>query len=164
MELVTPDLGLLFWTSFTFILLIILLAKFAWKPIMGAIDSRNKSIDDALKLAETTREEMKQLQASNEKILAEARNERDAMLKEAREFKEQLVNQAKQDAQNEAQKIIASAQQTIQNEKKIAIEELKSEVATISIAIAEKILAKELENKTISDAIISDSIDKLTLN
>lgn len=164
MDLVTPGFGLVFWTTITFVLLMFLLGKFAWKPIIGAVNARNKSIEDALKLAETTKEEMKQLQADNEKIIVEARRERDALLKEAREMKDQLITQAKKEASDESQKILQAAKQAIENEKKNAIQELKTQVAEISIEIAEKILAKELENKKASEDIISNSLDKLTLN
>ncbi|HOS83722.1 MAG TPA: F0F1 ATP synthase subunit B [Bacteroidales bacterium] len=164
MDLVTPGFGLVFWTTITFVLLMFLLGKFAWKPIIGAVNARNKSIEDALKLAETTKEEMKQLQADNEKIIAEARRERDALLKEAREMKDQLITQAKKEASDESQKILQAAKQAIENEKKNAIQELKTQVAEISIEIAEKILAKELENKKASEEIITNSLDKLTLN
>ncbi len=164
MDLVTPGFGLVFWTTITFVLLMFLLGKFAWKPIIGAVNARNKSIEDALKLAETTKEEMKQLQADNEKIIAEARRERDALLKEAREMKDQLITQAKKEASDESQKILQAAKQAIETEKKNAIQELKTQVAEISIEIAEKILAKELENKKASEEIITNSLDKLTLN
>jgi len=164
MDLVTPGFGLVFWTTITFVLLLFLLGKFAWKPIIGAVNARNKSIEDALKLAETTKEEMKQLQADNEKIIAEARRERDALLKEAREMKDQLITQAKKEASDESQKILQAAKQAIETEKKNAIQELKTQVAEISIEIAEKILAKELENKKASEEIITNSLDKLTLN
>lgn len=164
MELVTPGFGLVFWTTITFILLLFLLGKFAWKPIIGAVNARNKSIEDALKMAETTKEEMKMLQADNEKIITEARRERDALLKEAREMKDQIIAQAKKEAGDETQKILQTAKQTIENEKKNAIQELKIQVAEISIEIAEKILAKELENKKASEDIITNSLDKLKLN
>ena len=164
MELVTPGFGLVFWTTITFLLLLLLLAKFAWKPIIGGINARNKSIEEALQLAERTKQEMKLLQADNEKIVVEARKERDALLKEARELKDQIVSQAKKEASDEAQKLIQSAKQAIENEKKNAIQELKAQVAEISIEIAEKILTKELENKKTSEDIISKSLDTMKFN
>jgi len=164
MELVTPGFGLVFWTTITFLLLLLLLAKFAWKPIIGGINARNKSIEEALQLAERTKQEMKLLQADNEKIVIEARKERDALLKEARELKDQIVSQAKKEAYDKAQKLIQSAKQAIENEKKNAIQELKAQVAEISIEIAEKILTKELENKKTSEDIISKSLDTMKFN
>lgn len=164
MELVTPGFGLMFWTTVTFLILLVLLGKFAWKPIIGGVNARNKSIAEALELAEKTKEEMLLLQADNEKILAEARKERDALLKDARDMKDQIVAQAKKEASDESQKMIIAAKQAIDTEKKNAIQELKNQVAEISIDIAEKILSKELENKKASADIISNSLDKLKLN
>ena len=109
MDLVTPGIGLVFWTTLTFLLVVFLLIKFAWKPVLGMINERNKSIEDSLKLAETTKAEMAKLQADNEKLLAEARKERDNLLKEAREMKDQMIAQAKADATVEANKIMAAA-------------------------------------------------------
>ncbi|MCQ2958919.1 MAG: F0F1 ATP synthase subunit B [Bacteroidales bacterium] len=164
MDLVTPGIGLVFWTTITFLLVVFLLIKFAWKPVLGMINERNKSIEDALKLAETTKAEMKALQADNEKIVAEARKERDTLLKEARELREQMIAQAKADASEEANKIMAAAKQAIENEKNQAMQELKTQVAALSFEIAEKVIGKELENKAASDTIISESINNLKLN
>ncbi|MCQ2607518.1 MAG: F0F1 ATP synthase subunit B [Bacteroidales bacterium] len=164
MDLVTPGIGLVFWTTITFLLVVFLLIKFAWKPVLGMINERNKSIEDALKLAETTKAEMKALQADNEKIVAEARKERDTLLKEARELREQMIAQAKVDASEEANKIMAAAKQAIENEKNQAMQELKTQVAALSFEIAEKVIGKELENKAASDTIISESINNLKLN
>jgi len=164
MDLVTPGIGLVFWTTFTFILLLILLRKFAWKPILNSVESRNKSIEDALASAENTKAEMIALQADNEKILAEARAERDAVLKEARELKDQIISQAKNEASEEAQKLIHNAQTAILNEKKNAINELRTTVAAFSIEIAEKIMAQELSNKQVSEDIITKSLGDLKMN
>ncbi|MCQ2606440.1 MAG: F0F1 ATP synthase subunit B [Bacteroidales bacterium] len=164
MDLVTPGIGLVFWTTITFLLVVFLLIKFAWKPVLGMINERNKSIEDALLLAEKTKEEMKALQADNEKIVAEARKERDTLLKEARELREQMIAQAKSDATEEANKIMAAAKQAIENEKNQAMQDLKSQVAALSFEIAEKVIGKELENKSVSDSIISESINNLKLN
>ena len=147
MDLVTPDLGLLFWTGLVFILLMFLLVKFAWKPILSAVDERNKSIEDALKAADKAKEAMALLNSDNEKILAAARQERDVLLKEAREMKDKIVNEAKEQAITEADKISLSAKEQINNEKLKAITELKNQVAKISIDIAEKILKSELSDK-----------------
>lgn len=164
MELVTPGFGLVFWTTITFLLLLFLLGKFAWKPIISSINSRNKSIEEALQLAQKTKEEMKLLQADNEKIIADARKERDGLLKEAREMKEQIISQAKKDALDEAAKLLEATKQAIETEKKNAIHEIKVQVAILSTEIAEKILAKELQDKKTSEDIISSSLDNLKLN
>ncbi len=164
MDLVTPGIGLVFWTTLTFLLVVFLLIKFAWKPVLGMINERNKSIEDALKLAETTKAEMKMLQADNERIVAEARQERDTLLKEAREMREQMIAQAKVEAQEEANKLMASAKAAIESEKNQAMQELKNQVAALSFEIAEKVIGKELENKKVSEDIISESLNKLNLN
>ena len=164
MDLVTPGIGLVFWTTITFLLVVFLLIKFAWKPVLGMINERNKSIEDALKLAETTKAEMAKLQADNERIIAEARKERDNLLKEAREMKEQMIAQAKTEASAEANKIMAAAKVSIENEKNQAMQDLKNQVAALSFEIAEKVIGKELENKKVSDEIIAESIKNLKFN
>lgn len=164
MDLVTPGIGLVFWTTVTFLLVVFLLIKFAWKPVLGMINERNKSIEDALQLAEKTKAEMKTLQADNERIVAEARKERDTLLKEAREMKEQMIAQAKIEASEEANKIMAAAKASIESEKNQAMQELKNQVAALSFEIAEKVIGKELEDKKVSEQIISDSIKNLNFN
>ncbi|MDR2962130.1 MAG: F0F1 ATP synthase subunit B [Bacteroidales bacterium] len=164
MDLVTPGFGLLFWTTVSFLILVLLLAKFAWKPIMNGINARNKSIEDALLLAEKTKAEMLSLQADNERIVKEARAERDSLLKEAREMKDQLIAQAKQQAQAQADALIAQAKDAIVKEKQQALQELKTQVAEISIEIAEKVLSKELENKKVSEEIVTNSLNTMVLN
>ena len=164
MDLVTPGIGLVFWTTVTFLLVVFLLIKFAWKPVLGMINERNKSIEDALQLAEKTKAEMKTLQADNERIVAEARKERDTLLKEAREMKEQMIAQAKVEASEEANKIMAAAKTSIESEKNQAMQELKNQVAALSFEIAEKVIGKELEDKKVSEQIISDSIKNLNFN
>jgi F-type H+-transporting ATPase subunit b len=164
MDLITPGIGLIFWTTIIFILLLLILKKFAWKPIISAIDSRNKSIEDALLAAEKTKAEMVSLQANNEKIMQEARQEYDSLIKEARETKDQIIAQAKESASLEAEKIIAHALQAIEAEKRKVIAELTSTVTEISIDIAEKILKKELSDVKASEKIISDSLKDLQAN
>src|SRR6185312_1592831 len=146
MGLITPAWGLIFWMTLTFVTVFIILKKFAWKPILGALKDREKSIQDALDSAQKAKEEMAQLQASNEKILMQARAERDNLLKEARETKDSIINEAKGKAQKEAAKIMQDTRDAIQNEKSAALAELKSQVATLSIEIAEKILKSELSS------------------
>lgn len=164
MDLITPGIGLIFWTSLIFILLLLILKKFAWKPIMSAIDTRNKSIEDALLLAEKTKQEMADLQTNNEKLLQEARKEYDALIKEARETKDAIIAQAQENASKEAEKIMENALRSIENEKRKAISELKNTVTEISIDIAEKILTNELRDKKSSEKIISDSFQDLQSN
>jgi len=164
MELVTPAIGLMFWTCVVFTLLLILLKKFAWKPILSAVDTRNNSIEDALLAAEKARNEMANLQADNERILKDARAERDAMLKEARDIKTSIVSVAKNSAKEEADKMIASAKAVIENEKVAAISELKKSVGALSIKIAEKVLMSELKDVEKQNTFISEMLKDVKLN
>ncbi|MGY8979429.1 MAG: F0F1 ATP synthase subunit B [Flavobacteriales bacterium] len=146
MSLVTPAVGLMFWTCVIFVLLILVLKKFAWKPILSAVDQRNESISNSLLAAEKARNEIASLTANNEQIIAQAKLDRDALLKEAREMKNEIISKAKETATNEADKIISSAKEQITNEKMKALTELKNQVAAISIEMAEKVLGSELSN------------------
>jgi F-type H+-transporting ATPase subunit b len=164
MDLVTPEFGLIFWTSITFLVLLFILKKFAWKPILGAVSEREKGIKDALASAVEARKEMENLQADNERILKEARAEREAMLKDARELKNKMIDDAKQDAKIEANKLITQAQAAIDAEKKAAISDLKSQVAQISISIAEKVVREELSNTEKQEKLVESMLDNATLN
>ena len=141
------SLGLFFWQSLIFIGLLFMLRKFAWKPILDAVNDRETSIKDALASAEAARDEMKNLQSDNQRILKEARAEKESLLKEARATRSELINNAKEEAKEEAQKILSQAQNAIQSEKRAAVKELKEQVGSIAMEIAEKVLQKELENK-----------------
>lgn len=163
-SLTTPGIGLIFWTTLVFLLLVLLLSKFAWKPILSAIKTREEGITAALAAAEKAKEEMKALQAGNEKILAEARAERDAMLKEARDMKDAMVNEAKSKAKSESDRILASAREQITNEKNAAITELKNQVATLSIEIAEKILKSELSSDDKQKTLVNTLMKDVNLN
>ena len=164
MELVTPAIGLIFWTTIVFILLVILLKKYAWKPILTAVNNRNESIEKALQTAEKAKVEMENLNADNERILAEARMERDGILKEAREIKNNIVNEAKEKAKKEADKILASSKEQIINEKMKALTELKNTVAEMSIEIAEKVLKSELSNKEKQEELVTNALKETELN
>ena len=164
MELVTPEIGLIFWTIIVFSLLLIILKKYAWKPILTAVDERNKSIDDALRAADKAKEEMQALNADNERILIEAKKERDQLLKEGREIKESVISQAKDKAKLEADKILTTAKDQINNEKMKAITELKTQVAEMSIDIAEKILKSELADKEKQKELITEVLKSNELN
>ena len=164
MDLVTPEFGLIFWTSITFLVLLFILKKFAWKPILGAVSEREKGIKDALASAVEARKEMENLQADNERILKEARAEREAMLKDARELKNKMIDDAKHDAKLEAGKLITQAQAAIEAEKKAAISDLRSQVAKISISIAEKVVREELSNTERQEKLVESMLDNTTLN
>ena len=164
MDLITPEFGLVFWTLITFLVLLFILRKFAWKPILGAVSDREEGIKNALASAENARKEMENLQADNERILQEARAEREAMLKDAREIREQTIAKAETEAQEKASKIIEKAQAAIESEKKAAMAELKSHVAGLSIDIAEKVVRGELSNKDKQLKLGEDMLGETKLN
>ena len=158
MELVTPAIGLIFWTTVVFTLLVLLLKKFAWKPILSAVDERNKSIKDSLAQAEKARSEMSELTANNEKIIAQAKVDRDVILKEARDMKNEIILEAKDKANKEAEKLVSTAKEQILNEKMKAITELKNHVADLSIEMAEKILNSELSDVAKQKELVSKAL------
>ena len=158
------SVGLFFWQSLLFIALILLLKKFAWGPILTAVEEREEGIRSALDSAEKAKSELENLNADNERILAEARIERDVLLKEAREIKYKIVNDAKEQANSEADKILTSAKEQINNEKLKAITELKNSVAELSIDIAEKVLRSELADKAKQEALVSSALKESELN
>ena len=164
MELVTPEIGLIFWTTVVFSLLLVVLKKYAWKPILSAVDERNKSIEDALKAADKAKEEMLSLNADNERILMEAKKERDTLLKEGREIKNSIIDEAKDKAKIDAEKILTTAKEQIINEKMKAITELKNQVANLSIEIAEKILKSELQDLNKQKELVTTAIANKDLN
>ncbi|ATA89655.1 F0F1 ATP synthase subunit B [Capnocytophaga stomatis] len=156
--------SLLFWATLIFIVLLFLLSKFAWKPILSAVKQREDSINNALEAAEEARKQMANLKADNERLLAEARAERDAMLKEAKELKDKIVAEAKDEAQKEGQKLIEQARQAIDSEKKVAVAQLKDQVASLSIEIAEKVMKSELSDQKKQTALIDEYLKGATLN
>ena len=164
MELVTPEIGLIFWTTIVFLLLLIVLKKYAWQPILTAVDERNKSIEDALKAADKAKKEMLALNTDNERILTEAKKERDALLKEGREIKDNIIAEAKDKAKIESDKILITTKEQINNEKMKAITELKNQVAEMSIDIAEKILKSELSDKNKQKELIAEALKSNKLN
>jgi F-type H+-transporting ATPase subunit b len=158
MELVTPALGLIFWTTVVFLLLLLLLKKFAWKPILSAVEERNNLINDSLQAAEKARDEMSELNSNNEKIIAQAKLDRDSLLKEAREMKSQIISQAKDQAALQAEKLVNSAKEQISNEKMKVLIELKNHVADLSIEMAEKVLSNELSDASKQKELINRSL------
>ena len=141
------SLGLFFWQTLIFVGLIFLLKKYAWKPILSAVNERETSIKDALEAAKEARSEMESLQSDNQRILKEARAQKEALLKEARTIRSEMINTAKVEAQSEANKILSQAQEAIQNEKRTAVNDLKDHVSSIALDIATKVLQNELESK-----------------
>lgn len=163
MELVTPEIGLVFWTTVSFLILFFLLAKFAWKPIMGAIDDRERSIEDALLKAEAAKDEMSRLTNENEELLKKTRAERDLILSEAKKLKDQIVAEAKESAQKEGARQIELARIEINNQKNIAMADVKNQVSALSIEIAEKILRKQFEDQGKQDALVADLLKEVKL-
>ena len=164
MNLVTPDIGLLFWTAITFFLLLFILKRFAWSKILTAVKEREASIEESLKTAEKAREEIKNLQADNERIIKEAKLERDVLLKEAREMKNNILKEAKEKAATEGDKIIAAAKNEIENQKMAALTDLKNQVAELSIEIAQKILKEELKDNEKQKELVKGLLKEVELN
>ena len=164
MDLVTPGIGLIFWSTLFFLILLFILGKFAWPAILTAVKARNESIRKALDAAEQAKRDMKQLQADNEKILAEAKAERDALLREARLVKDKLIAEAKEKAAEEAKKLIKNARESIQHEKTAAIQDMKEQVADLSVDIAEKILRAKLKETKAQKALVDKMIREADLN
>ena len=164
MELIQPGLGLIFWMTLSFIAVLYILGRFAWKPIMKMLKEREQTIDDALHAADKAREEMKLLKVDNEKLLKQAKEERDAILNEARKIRDKLIEEARVKASQEAQRIVDSAAERIQNEKMAAIVDLKNQVANLSIDIAEKILKEELVQKDKHQQLINRMMNEVKIN
>ncbi|WP_294733648.1 F0F1 ATP synthase subunit B [uncultured Flavobacterium sp.] len=156
--------GLFFWQALIFIVLVLLLVKYAWKPIMTAIVAREDGITKAIAAAEAARKEMQNVQADNERILQEARAERDAMIKEAREIKEKMVADAKSEAQVQGEKMIEQAKASIDSEKNAAMAELKNQVSGLSLEIAEKILKNELAESGAQTTLVEKMLNDVKLN
>jgi len=158
------EFGLFFWQVLIFVGLIFLLRAFAWKPILNAVNDREEGIRNALLSAENARKEMLTLQADNERILQEARLERDTLLKEAREIREKMIADSKADAQAEGTRLLEQAKAAIQNEKNAAMAELKSQVSSLSLEIAEKLLKDELSNKDAQTKLVEKMLGDVKLN
>jgi len=164
MSLITPEFGLLFWQTLIFLILLLLLAKFAWKPILSSLKEREDSIDEALKMAQNAKLEMQNLKAGNEKLLADARHERDQMLKEGQSIANQLIEQAKTTAVEEANRIAQQAREAIQQEKNLALAEVKNTAAQLSVDIAERVLRRELAEPAAQQKLVDDYLKDVKLN
>jgi len=164
MELITPGLGLIFWMTLAFLLLLFILGKFAWKPILRMLKERETSIHEALNAANQAREEMKKLQFSNEQLLLEAKNERDSILNEARKVREKMMEEARVKAGEEAARIVEAARTDIQNEKLAAMTELKNQIAENSLTLARFILKRELSDPKKQEEYVHELLDKVKFN
>jgi F-type H+-transporting ATPase subunit b len=158
------SLGLFILQTILFIALIFLLKKFAWKPILDAVNEREDGIKNALLSAENAKKEMQNLKSDNEKLLADARAERDVMMKEAREIKDKMINDAKSEAQAAGEKMISQAKAAIESEKNAAMAELKNQVSSLSLEIAEKVLRDELSNKDSQTKLVEKMLGDAKLN
>jgi F-type H+-transporting ATPase subunit b len=164
MELLTPSVGVIFWGTIVFVILLVLLAKFAWKPMLTAVNEREKSISDSLELADKTRHEMQQLQAQNENLLKEARAEKDSIIKEANEAGKKLVAEAQENAKAEANRMIEEASRVITSEKNAAMSEIKTHVASLSLEIAETIVKGQLSTDEKQKALANQLAEDISLN
>ncbi|MFN0049898.1 MAG: F0F1 ATP synthase subunit B [Cytophagales bacterium] len=164
MELITPGLGLLVWTTVIFLSVLFVLSKFAWRPIVTALKEREDFIENALNSAEKAKSEMAQLKADNDMLLQEARLERDKIIKEAQITSTTLINEAKEKAQSEANRLVESARMQINNEKNAALTEIKNVVAETSVNIAEMILKKNLSNDASQKELVSQYLNESKFN
>jgi F-type H+-transporting ATPase subunit b len=164
MDLVTPGIGMIFWSTLFFLVLLFILGKFAWPAILSAVKARNESIRQALEAADRAKEEMAKLLANNEQILAEAKAERDAMMREAKTMKDKLIADAKDKASEEADKMVKNAREAIQREKASAMNEMKQQMVTLSVDIAEKILRMKLEESKAQKELVDKMINEADLN
>jgi F-type H+-transporting ATPase subunit b len=164
MDLINPDIGLIVWMTVSFLILLLLLGKFAWKPVMKMLNEREEKINKALNEANLAREQMKLLAADNERLLIEAKEERDAILNEARKVSQKMYDDAKAKAQEESQRILASAKEDINIEKQKAIADIRNMIAEISLEIAEKVIEQELSDKQKHQQYIDRRIEKLNFN
>jgi F-type H+-transporting ATPase subunit b len=156
--------GLFLVSSILLIALILLMVKFAWKPILDALQEREEGIQNALDSAAQAKKDMESLTANNDQLLKEARAEREAMLKEARELKEKMISDAKELAKSEGDKMLQQAQEAIESEKKAAVADIKKQVATLSVVIAEKVIKSELSNGDKQQKLVSDALGDMKLN
>jgi len=163
-SLLQPALGLFVWVAFTFLLLVFLLGKFAWGPILNGLKEREEGIRDALSSADKARQEMANLQSDNQKLLNEAKEAKNNILREAREIKDTIINEAREKAKSDAAKIIEEARLQIQNEKMAALTDVKNQIGKLSLEVAEKILRKELANKAESESYVNNLTKEIKLN
>ncbi|GAA4352117.1 F0F1 ATP synthase subunit B [Hymenobacter saemangeumensis] len=164
MQIVTPEFGLIFWQLVIFLLVLFLLAKFAWKPILTSLREREESIDTALRMADEAKLEMQALKAGNEKLMAEARLERDRMLLEAQKMSEQLIETAKNRATEEGSRMITQAREAIQTEKNAALADVRNTAAQLSLDIAERILRRELADPAAQTQLVDSYLKDVKLN
>jgi F-type H+-transporting ATPase subunit b len=164
MELLLPKLGLILWTLVAFIIVLYILGKYAWKPILKSLDDREKNISDSILSAENMKKEMAQMQSENEALLAKAREERSQMMREAKEMRDKIIQEAKDQARKETNKIVADAQDVINQQKMAAITDLKNQVGNLVLEVSEKVLRRELNNKEDQEKYIQELAQHIELN
>ena len=164
MELLLPKLGLILWTLVAFIIVLYLLGKYAWKPILKSLDEREKNINDSILSADNVRKEMAAMKSENENLLAKAREERSLMMREAKETRDKIVQEAKEQARKETSKIVADAQSVINQQKMAAITDLKNQVGNLVLEVSEKVLRRELNNKDEQEKYIQQLTKNIELN
>ncbi|MBA3649790.1 MAG: F0F1 ATP synthase subunit B [Chitinophagales bacterium] len=164
MQLLAPSIGLIFWTAIIFLSVFFILKKYAWGPILRGLDDREKTIDDALKTAERTKLDMASMKSEHEALLAEAKLERNKMLKEAKDIKESIINEAREKAKEEASRIMAENLHEIDNRKMEALTDLKNQVGNMVIQLSEKILGRELKDKSSQEQYINSMLDRSRQN
>ena len=164
MELVSPGIGLIFWMLLSFSILLVILKKFAWKPVLNMLAKREEKITKALSEADEVRSQMNQLKADNERLLAQAKEERDAILNEARKVSQKMYDEAKVTAQEEGNRIIAAAKDEIEVEKQKAITDLKNKIAELSLEIAENVVKAELSDKDKHAQYVKSRVEEMKLN
>ena len=164
MDLMSPSFGLLIWTLLAFLIVLFILGKFAWKPILSSLKEREKGINDAITLAEKVKGEMAQMKSENEALLTRAREERAVMIKEAKETSDKMISEAKDKAKSEFDRIVSEAQQAIQQQKNAALTDVKNQVGNLVIEVAEKVLRKELSDRGAQENYIKQLADGVKLN
>ena len=164
MRLLTPEFGLIIWTLLAFLIVLFILKKYAWKPILNSLKEREATIADSLATAERVKAEMSQLKSENEALLAKAREERAQLLKEARDTKDRIISEAKEQAKIEANKIVIDAQAAIEQQKMAALTDVKNQVGTLVIEVAEKVLRRELASKPEQENYIRQLAEEVKLN
>ncbi|RNI34578.1 ATP synthase F0 subunit B [Hanamia caeni] len=164
MELLSPHLGLILWTLLAFIIVLYILGKYAWKPILKSLNDREKNISDSILSAENMRKEMEKMHSENEALLAKAREERSQMMREAKEMRDKMIQDAKEQARSETNKIVADAQSVINQQKMAAIVDLKNQVGNLVLEVSEKVLRRELSNKEEQEKYIQQLAQNIELN
>lgn len=164
MELLLPGIGLIFWTLIAFLVVFIILKKYAWKPILTSLKERETGIASAIASAESMRAEMALMKNENEALLAQARDERANMIKEAKDTGAKMISEAKDKARNEYDRIVAEAQLAIQQQKNAALTEVKNQVGNLVIEVSEKILRRELANRNEQEKYIQQQAEIVNLN